>query len=125
MLPGRWENTLLDYDRDAEFSGDDVNRVSEVCDLGAPFEFVQVQIPSIDSATVTIHNAVDKAKATVPKALVQLSQSAAGHFAPATTAGTGLISVIFRIGGVQFIRIVTGADQTANRTFQCRGFNSF
>ena len=124
MIPGPWKSALIDIDRATEFTGDDVDRYSALVDLEGNFEFVTVFIPTIDSATVTPYVQRDAAVATVPVAVQVLDADATGSFAHATTASTGAIAVTFRIGGVQHIRLYTGANQAADRTFYVRGFNS-
>lgn len=120
-----WKSILLDYDRSAtEFVGDDVDKYSHLCDLGGIYEKVLLFIPTIDNGTVTLHIQRNNSIATVPVPLNILDADATGHFASATTAGTGGIAVIFEIGGAEAFRVYTGANQTADRTFYARGFNS-
>jgi hypothetical protein len=124
MFESQWKTVTLDYDRSAtEFTGDDVDRFTELIDLGNDYEFINVFIPTIDSATVTPYVQRDNAIATVPVVVHILDDDATGSFAHATTAGTGALTCIFRIGGIRWLRLYTGANQTADRTFYVKGFN--
>lgn len=117
---GEWIAGVIDIDRASEFSGDDVDRFSEVIDLGADYMAVVIEIPTIDSATVSIHVMRDSTVTTVPKEVhYTKSDDTTAHWT--TTAGTGLLSITLFIGGYQYIRIHTSANQTADRTFYCRG----
>uniref|UniRef100_A0A6M3KF73 Uncharacterized protein n=1 Tax=viral metagenome TaxID=1070528 RepID=A0A6M3KF73_9ZZZZ len=115
------QTALLDYDLAAQYSGEDIDRTSALVNLQNRCNKVLVYVPTIESATVTVLIQRDPHIATVPVALHILDDDATGSFASATTAGTGNIAVIFDIGATQYIRILVGADQTANRTFTCIG----
>lgn len=131
MLPGSWKNALIDIDRSTEFTGDDVDRYSQVVDLGGAFEYLAVFIPTIDSAQITPYvqrdSHVDKvtnANGTVPVPVHFFNDSDADtDVVQSTVAGTGGIFVVFHIGSAQFVRIHSGANQTADRTFVIRGYN--
>ncbi len=124
MLTSKWITATLDYDRSAtEFTGDDVDRFTDLIDLGADYEFINVFIPALSaSATVTPYIQRDGAIATIPIPVNILDDDATGSFAHATTSGAGGITIIFRIGGIRYLRLYAGADQTANRVFYVRGF---
>ena len=125
MFSSSWKTATLDYDRAAtEFTGDDVDRFTDLVDLGDSYEFLTVFIPALSaSATITPYVQRDEAIATVPIALHVFDSDATGSFAHATSSGAGDIVVTFCIGGTRYFRLYAGADQTANRTFYCRGFN--
>lgn len=124
MFSSEWQTATLDYDRSAtQFVGDDVDRFTDLIDLGADYENILVFIPTIDSSVVTPYIQRDSSTATVPVAMHILDDDATGSFAHATTAGTGAITVIFRIGATRYLRLYTGSNQTADRTFYVRGFN--
>jgi hypothetical protein len=86
------------------------NTVSAAVKLDKPYEYLNVIIPTIDSATVSLMVAPTEAGT-----YVTLGQSAT------TTASTGAFADTFQLGGYQFVKIKTSATQTANRTFQIRG----
>ena len=116
-----YKSVLLDIDRPSEFSGDDVDQFSELVDLGGLCSAVSVQIPTIDSATVAIYAQENGLEATVPKAVHYRQASDNATALAATTASTGGIVFKFDIGAAKFIRIKTGANQTADRTFRVCG----
>ncbi len=82
---------------------------SEV-DLENNCDFMQIIIPTITSGTVSI----------------QVSDVTGGTFvalgnSQTTVAGTGAYATTFKLGGYQYIKVVTGAAQGAARTFSVRG----
>lgn len=123
MLPGAWKSVLLDIDRDTEFVGDDVDQYSKLVDLGAPFEFVTVIVPTITSSTTGVCIQKTPNIDEVPSPVHILDDDATGSFLHATSAAVTALAVIFRIGAVQYVRIKMGANQAADRTFYVRGFN--
>ncbi len=124
MKVSAWKTLNLDFDRSSDgFTDEDVDRFTELLDLGEAYEFITVLIPTIESATITPYIQNDEKVATNPFPIHVLDDDATGSFLHATSAGTGGIAVTFRIGGVQYIRLYTGADQTADRAFLVKGFN--
>jgi hypothetical protein len=125
MFASDWKTATLDYDRSAtEFSGDDVDRFTDLVDLGDNYEFITVFIPALSaSGTVAPYVQRDGQIDTVPVAVNVLDADATGSFAHATSSGAGGIVVTFRVGAIRYLRLYVGADQTANRTFYLRGFN--
>lgn len=121
MIESQWYTATIDIDRDpAEYSGMDVDRCSSLVDLGKNYSFLIIEVPTIDSATVGVLVQQVASTATVPKALhyVKADDSTAAFV---TTAGTGAYSITVPIYGYQYIRLLTGADQTADRSFKVRG----
>lgn len=123
MIAGAWREALIDIDRATEFTGDDVDRYSKLVDLGMDFEFLTVFIPTITSTTVRPYVQRDNAIATVPVAVSALDDDATGSFAHANTASVGDEVITYRIGGCQYVRLYSGANQAADRTLTIRGFN--
>ena len=121
--PGRgWQTVLLDYDLAAEFSGQDIDRTSHLADIGFEAGGVMIFVPTIESATISLLVQRDSAITTVPVALHYKLPSDATTAAWATTASTGGLMIHCPVlGGIQYFRILTGADQTANRTFYFKG----
>lgn len=121
---GQWKTALIDIDRAVDgFAGDDVDQYSELVDLGWEYEYLIVEVPTITSATVSIVGQRGSAITTVPLPIHILDDDATGSFLHATTAGTTSLYVIFRIGGLRYIRILAAGNQAADRTFYVRGFN--
>lgn len=117
-----WQAAVIDIDRDAEFSGDDVDRYSSLVDLGRECTGVVIDIPAIDSAAVSVYAQVDGEEDTVPLAVHYRQASDNATAVWSTTAGTGglFIHCDF-LGAVRYIRLYTGANQTADRTFYVLG----
>jgi hypothetical protein len=116
-----WQSVLLDYDLAAEFSGQDIDRTSHLADIGFEAGGIMIFVPTIDSATIGLLVQRDSAIATVPVALHYKLPHDASTAAWATTASTGGYMIHIPLGGIRYFRILTGADQTANRTFYFKG----
>jgi len=125
MYASEKKTATLVYDRaTTEFTADDVDRFTGLVDLGDNYEFITVEIPALDaSGVVTPYVQWDDLIASDPVPVHALDDDATGSFAHATSSGAGGIAVIFRIGGMRYLRMYVGADQTANRIFYIRGFN--
>ncbi|KKL84152.1 hypothetical protein LCGC14_1967580 [marine sediment metagenome] len=125
MRASGWITATIDIDRDTEFTGDDVDQFSSLVDLGDNFEFVTVHFDSVITSS-TINPWVQKTKEVdeVPVVKHVLDDDATGSFAHATSAAVTQVSVTFRIGGYQYLRIRAGTNQSADETFSVRGFNS-
>lgn len=124
MIPTKWIPVTIDVSRSTEFTVDDVDQYSELCDLGENFEFLTIIVPALDaSGSVVVYVQRDGSIATVPTIVTAFKSNGIGHFVLQTGAGAGGLAAIFRIGGCQFIRIRVNADQAANVTFYVRGFN--
>ena len=78
--------------------------------LGKSCSFLQIQIPTLTSATVKI----------------QVAESSGGTFydlgdTQTTTAGTHNYTTTLKLGGFQFIKVVTSVAQGAERLIRVRG----
>ena len=80
-------------------------------DLGNTFEKLLVLIPTITSATTTVH--VSNASGGTFYPMHALDDDATGSFVHATSAATTTLGVVFNLGGAQYIKVVFGATQTA------------
>lgn len=116
-----WQSVLMDIDLAAEYSGEDIDRTSALVDLGFEASGVMIFVPAIDSATIGLLVQRDSAIATVPVALHWKKVSDDSTTAWVTTAGTGSLMIHVPLGGIQYFRILTGANQTADRTFYVKG----
>ena len=123
MVATSWLSVLMDIDRATEFTGDDVDQFSKLLDLGDSYEYVTVIIPTITSSTIGISIQMDGNEDTVPSPVYILDADATGNFLHATTAATTAMAVTYKLGGARWFRIKAGANQAADRTFYCRGFN--
>ncbi len=118
---GDWKTALVDIDRATEFSGDDVDQYSKLVDLGGDFGNVRVILPAITSSTVGIMIQEGPNPAEVPMPLYILDDDATGNFLSATTAATTAMVIKFCIGGVRYIRVKCGSNQSADVSFKVRG----
>ena len=124
MLATAWIPVLLDYDRDEEFTGDDADQFSTICNLGGAYEFVTVILPIMDSADVTLYVQKTDAVDEIPALLYVLDYDAAGALVQTSaTVSTAAFTLTYRIGGAQFFRLKCSANQDPDITFYCRGFN--
>jgi hypothetical protein len=100
--------------------------ISEEVDLGAAFKYLLVLIPTITASTVTVHVSDVTGGTFYPlyEIKTQIAADVYGDFPFLTTSATTAHSVIFMIGGAQYIKIVCGSAQTVtDKTFTVRGFN--
>ena len=117
-----WLPVLMDIDLVAEFVGEDIDRTSALVDLGFEAGGVMIFVPTIDNATIGLLVQRNSAITTVPVALHYMKFADDSTAAWVTTASTGGFMIhIPCLGGIQYFRILTGADQTADRTFYCKG----
>ena len=120
---GAIQTALIDIDRASEYSGDDVDRVSKLVDLGQQFKYVLITVPTIDTATVGLLGQLTSSEAEVPFA-VPYQKTDNTTAAWALSSGTGLMVISVFVGGLQYVRVqTTNANQTADRTFKLQGFN--
>lgn len=114
MLPTTWLAALIDQDVDDDLSGE--------VDLGGNFEFLNVIQPELDGAhTVTVHIAMSAGGSYYP--VYQLDDDTAADFQQITSGLATTRSVVFRIGGVQFVKVAVGTGVSTDKTFYVRGFN--
>jgi len=117
----KWQSVLMDIDLPAEYAAEDIDRTSALVNLGFEASGVMIFLPTIDSATIGLLVQRDSAIATVPVALHYKKFADDATAAWLTTASTGGIMINVPLGGIQYFRILTGADQTADRTFLVKG----
>lgn len=116
-----WQSVLMDIDLTAEYAGEDIDRTSALVNLGGEYTGVMIFVPTIDSATISLLVQRDSAIATVPVPLHYKKPADASTAVWATTASAGGYMITVPLGGIQYFRILTGADQTADRTFYVKG----
>jgi len=85
--------------------------VSAACDLGIPCEYVNIVLPALDSTTIGLQASIDG-----------VTYQTLGIGSNTTAATTGTVTTTLEVGGYQFIKIVCGSAQSANRTFTVRGY---
>jgi len=110
MIVGNWQDALIDVSEDDDLSA--------AVDLGRHYETLQVYVPTIDSAQVSIK---------VPDAagnyhdLYVTDNADGGNNKVISAASTGGFIWTIPLGGFRHIKIATSAGQTTDRTFKVRG----
>lgn len=99
-LPGSWKAATI---ANAGTSSAEVN-------LGRDYDYLEIIIPTITSCTLKIQVA-EKTGGTF--------QDLGSNITTLTT--TGGYSTVFRLGGYQFIKVVSSATQGAERLIRVRG----
>ena len=89
-------------------------------DLGAVCSKVLVMVPTITSATITVHVSDSDQTGGTYFPLYELDGNSAADFARITTNETATKGVVFSIGVSRYIKVVFGASQTS-LTVQVRG----
>ena len=98
---GEWKNCVI-------ASGE---TASNAVDVGKDYDLMEIQIPTITSADLTI---------TTAEVLGGTYQTLGGS-SNICVAGTGAFDDVFVLGGWRFIKVVSSAAQGAVRTFRVRG----
>lgn len=121
---GTWKLALIDIDRATEFVGDDVDRYSKLVDLGAEFDKLVIKIPTITSAAISVYVQKTPSEAEVPVGVYYRQPTDLATAAWADTAATTARSIVCDcLGGYQFVRIYSGANQAADRSIYVKGVN--
>ncbi len=102
---GSWQDCKITIATDDDLSA--------AVDLGAVYDTLIVQIPTLTVSDLTLYAA----------------ETLTGTYYPVgnsitVVAGTGGFIDIWELGGFQYIKIGTSAGQAANRTFRVRGVRS-
>jgi len=84
--------------------------VSAAVNLGKDYEYINVIVPTCDSTTLAL----------------QVSKDGTTYYtlgiSAATAATTGNLATTLEVGGYQWIKIVCGSTQAAERTCPVRGY---
>jgi len=101
----------------------DSTTVSDECDLGAPYEYMLLEVPTIVSGTLSVQ--VLRASAGTARNL-HLTVNADGTDARIISdSGSGAFMWCVPIGGAQYIQVTTQGTQTSDVTFWVRGVNRY
>ena len=112
---GKWTSFEIDIS--------DSTTISDECDLGAPYEYMLLEVPTITSGTLSVQ--VLRASGGTARNL-HLTVNADGTDAQIISDTiTGALIWRVPIGGAQFIKVTAGAAQSADRTFYVRGVNRY
>jgi len=122
LIHGEWVDCLIDINRTpTEFSADDVDRYSELVDLGRAFEKLVIIVPATVTASELLIYVQELAStATVPTLL---------HVVNTDTAYTVTLaaSTCFTcdcITGIRYLRLYSATNQAQDVTFRIRGVRS-
>lgn len=100
----------------------DEGTLSAAVDLGAPYRSLQVEIPTIDSSTVTV--TVARTTGDTYRPLSYISTNDGDDDPAICSASTGGITVVFPYFGFQYLKVLCGSTQSTSAvTFYVRGFN--
>lgn len=121
-LPGtEWQSVKI-YTRSSEFVGDDVDRFSQLADLGGDTNAVGVFIPRIETAAVYVYVQNDSGIDTVPVKVYYHRETDGKEVDWCVKSGTGnYYKVCKELGGIRYLRLYASANQTATRTFKVAG----
>jgi len=101
----------------------DSTTISDECNLGAPYEYMLLEVPTITSGTLSVQ--VLRASAGTARNL-HLTVNADGTTAQVISdSGTGAFIWSVPIHGAQYIKVTAGAAQSADRTFWVRGADRY
>ncbi len=100
----------------------DESTASSEIDLGAPYRSLLLEIPTIDSGTVSLQ--VARVAGGTYRTLSYISLNDGDDDVAVTTAATGAITVLFPFFGCQYFKLLLGkSNTTAAVTFYACGFN--
>ena len=96
--------------------------ISDECDLGAPYEYMLLEVPTLTSGILSVQ--VLRASAGTARNLYNTDADGSNAQLLADS-GTGAFMWIVPIHGAQFIKVTAGAAQAADRTFWVRGVDRY
>jgi hypothetical protein len=124
MIHGEWLSCAIDT-RDSEFTGDDVDRYTKLVNLGRPYERLMIEIPTITSAQIYVYPQSTAVYSDVPKELHHFDNYTGKTTSWAVDTNTGGITVACdALGGYQYVRLYSSANQTFPTTFMLCGVRS-
>ena len=122
MIAGAWKSATIDIDRTpTEFTGDDVDRYTDLVDLGREYEKLAIIVPAVITVSeLLIYVQSDEKIATVPCLL---------HVVNTDTAYTVTLAVSTYftcdcITGIRFLRLYSATNQAADAVFSICGVRS-
>jgi hypothetical protein len=111
---GKWVSFEIDIS--------DSTTISDECDLGAPYEYMLLEVPTLTTGTLS----VQILRASAGTARNAYSTDADGSNAQLLAdSSSGAFIWIVPIHGAQYIKVTAGAAQAADRTFWVRGVNRY
>jgi len=111
---GKWTSFEIDIS--------DSTTISDECDLGAPYEYMLLEVPTIDTGTLSVQAL--RASAGTARNLYDTDKDGSNAQLLADS-GEGAFMWIVPIHGAQFIKVTAGGAQSTDRTFYARGVNRY
>jgi len=111
---GTWKSFEIDIS--------DSTTISDECDLGAPYDYMLLEVPTIDTGTLSVQ--VLRASAGTARNLYDTDKDGSNAQLLADS-GEGAFIWIVPIHGAQFIKVTAGGAQSTDRTFYARGVNRY
>ena len=102
----------------------DSTTISDECNLGAPFEYMLLEVPAINASTLTVQ-AVRAAAGTARPLHITDPIDGGDNVLVSEASGTGAFMWEVPIHGAQYIKLVAGTAQTADRVFYVRGVDRY
>ena len=110
MIKSDWKSCVLAKD----------GQTSAECDLGQPFRFIIVEVPTVDTATLTIQTA--RASGGTFRNLYLTDPADGGNNKVIAASGEGGFIWAVDVGAIQYVKIYASAAQTtAAVTFYIKG----
>lgn len=112
---GKWKSFEIDISASTT--------ISDECDLDAPYEYMLLEVPTIDKAKLSVQ-ALRESGGDVRN--LHLTNPADGtDNLIESDSQTGAFIWCVPIRGAQYIKVTTDAVQTADRTFYVRGVDRY
>jgi len=111
---GAWKDCQIDIS--------DSTTLSDEVDLGHDFTHLLVLVPTITSTQISVQVAKGSGGTYYP-VYDFLDSDADTDVLQATVAATTSKAIIFKIGAVRFIKLLSSQAQASDRDFVVRGFN--
>jgi len=96
--------------------------VSDECDLGAPYEYMLLEVPTLTAGTLSVQ--VLRASAGTARNLRGVDGDGSDA-ALLADSSSGAFMWKVPICGAQYIKVTAGAAQAADRTFYVRGIDRY
>jgi len=110
MIKSDWKSCVLAKD----------GQTSAECNLGQPYRVIIIEVPTVDTATLTIKTA--RASGGTFRDLYLTDPADGGNNKIISASGTGGFIWVVEAGAIQYIKIYASAAQTtAAVTFYIRG----
>jgi hypothetical protein len=112
MIYGEWKTCLIDISESAT--------TSLAVDLGRPYDFMTIELPTITNAQITVQTSKDAASTYQNLYTTDLADGSNSLLKNGTS--TGGIAWQVPLGGFQYIKLLSSANQlTTDKSIKIRG----